>query len=659
MELKRSGNDFLVTAADYTLEYKAADPFYVSVRFRNDIGADLFVASGCDRDEFVDEVISLEAPEVVEDGGKITVTLRGKTTLWEKAEYVFECSDKNIRYWYTVHGEGALDDVRLFAGFQADNPKMKGKFRPLYCGPSRLAAHHRPPEYFISASRPRFDLVYTWSINSIDQRIFMYHENGRIGIGGRHEGGDWLVTPPPYMYLMGTRAQDAWVTLGLLVKPGEHGFDQYQYKGGEGWGLELNYDGYTDVRGSWTSPAVLMEMHDDVYTALESYTARIREDKLVAAKDRSDLPRWWKEPIFGGWGEQMFHSQHWHKYWHSTSYGWSGGALMHCNKVAYDRMLATLEEKGVHPTILIVDNRWFRQDNQLAVDEELWPDMKGWISKQHAAGRKVILWVSPFSYDCLRAGKEVPLVEHLVVNPKKNKDLRIDTDRFYPGVEGFERYAPKRKVGVEYTYPPDEKKKLMVADLLHPDYERRLRERIHYLLSPEGLDADGFEFDYTHFYIHERGYRRVSGDGKIAYGAQAVHRVIKIFHDAAKEAKSDALIISHTFSPYFDDVVDMLRLQDIYTDNADICEQMEHRARVARLSCPGCVIHTDQHPMPSLAAWRAYARFQEKLGNPCLYYVSGIETTHEPFAEEDFQLLRDTWAAYHKKLDEEYGAKEK
>ena len=141
--------------------------------------------------------------------------------------------------------------------------------------------------------------------------------------------------------------------------------------------------------------------------------------------------------------------------------------------------------------------------------------------------------------------------------------------------------------------------------------------------------------------------------------AQAVHHLVKIYHDEAKATKRDALIISHTFSPYFDDIVDMLRLQDIYTDNADIRDQMEHRARVGRISCPGCVIHTDQHPMPSLAAWRSYARFQEKIGNPCLYYVTGVETTHEPFAEEDFQLLRDTWAAYHKKLDKEYGPKKK
>jgi hypothetical protein len=102
----------------------------------------------------------------------------------------------------------------------------------------------------------------------------------------------------------------------------------------------------------------------------------------------------------------------------------------------------------------------------------------------------------------------------------------------------------------------------------------------------------------------------------------------------------------------------MLRLQDIYTDRAEVNEQFGHRAKVAQKVCPGCCIHTDQHPMPSLHAWRKYMPYQPQIGNPCLYYVSGMETTHEEFEECDWQMLRDIWSEYDKKLTAKYSPKE-
>ncbi|OFW52306.1 MAG: hypothetical protein A2163_09065 [Actinobacteria bacterium RBG_13_35_12] len=68
---------------------------------------------------------------------------------------------------------------------------------------------------------------------------------------------------------------------------------------------------------------------------------------------------------------------------------------------------------------------------------------------------------------------------------------------------------------------------------------------------------------------------------------------------------------------------------------------MENRAKIAKTVCPKCEIHTDQHPMPPLAAWREYAKFQPYIGNPCLYYVIGIETTKEKFTDTDWEMLKN------------------
>ncbi len=647
MKITKSASGFEIQTDAYKAAYNQDTPLFLNLGFSNGVGADLFIPSGCDRDELIDEVIALNAPEISETPEGATVVFEGKTTLWGKVDYIFECREDKVLYHFKVYGAGRLDEVCFFGGFEADNPNIKGKAKPLFCGPGRHISHHRPPEFFMTASRPGFDVVFSSAVTSTDDRTLMYYEDSRIGGTGdrNHHGGDWLATPPPFLYLLGTRSKNRWVSAGLVVNKGEYNFKFYEYKGGEKFRFTLDYDGYTEIAESWESPKILFEESDDIYAGLEQYVDYLRQNGYVTKNDRSNMPDWWREPIFGGWGEQMYHSNHWESYWGKQSFGWSGSGAHMCTMEIYDKMLATLEKKRLDPVILIVDNRWFKEDNQLEADETIWPDMKGWIRKQHEKGRKVILWVSPFNYSRESAGSDVPMAEHLIGIPHKVQRLEIDTDVFYSAL-GLE----KRKVKKPYTYQYGEKPYLMQVDALNPDYEARVREKVHYLLSPDGLDADGFEFDYTHFGAKERGYEPVSGRKDMIWGTETIHHLLGIYYDAAKKAKPDALCITHTYNPYFDDVTDMLRLQDIYTDEADIVDLMTHRGRLASISCPGCAIHTDQHPMPSLAAWRAYAKAQPSIGNPCLYYVTGIETTYEEFTEDDYQLLRDTWKAYRESL---------
>ena len=92
----------------------------------------------------------------------------------------------------------------------------------------------------------------------------------------------------------------------------------------------------------------------------------------------------------------------------------------------------------------------------------------------------------------------------------------------------------------------------------------------------------------------------------------------------------------------------MIRLNDI-NNRRDINESMTHRARVASIACPEIPIDTDDWPMPSKAAWRAYTRLQPELGVPSLYYVTHIDSTGEALDAEDYALIRETWARYRDK----------
>ncbi len=124
---------------------------------------------------------------------------------------------------------------------------------------------------------------------------------------------------------------------------------------------------------------------------------------------------------------------------------------------------------------------------------------------------------------------------------------------------------------------------------------------------------------------------------------------LELLYREAKQVKPDALVIAHTPHPYVAEVVDMVRLNDINTAQP-VLEAMARRAQVARLACPAALIDTDDWPMPSKAAWRAYARLKPELGVPALYYVTHIDGSGEALDEDDYALIRETWTAYRAAL---------
>ena len=102
MKVLRKDNKLTIEGGDYKLKYCSDSPMYIDMEFDNGIGAEFFIASGCDRDEMIDEVISLGEPEVKESGDVVEVMFSGKTTLWEKAEYTFKCFEDKVLYSYKV-----------------------------------------------------------------------------------------------------------------------------------------------------------------------------------------------------------------------------------------------------------------------------------------------------------------------------------------------------------------------------------------------------------------------------------------------------------------------------------------------------------------------------------------------------------------------------
>jgi len=167
------------------------------------------------------------------------------------------------------------------------------------------------------------------------------------------------------------------------------------------------------------------------------------------------------------------------------------------------------------------------------------------------------------------------------------------------------------------------------------------------LLSSAGLDADGIKVDFSQRAPSGATLQGAPG----VWGIAALHALLGTLYRAAKRAKPDALVVSHTVHPAFADVCDMVRLNDVsQADPAGsavpVVDQLRMRHAVARLTLPHHLIDTDQWPMPDRAEWRRYVEAQAGLGVPALYYVERIGRTGEPLEADDLAAVAASWRRY-------------
>ncbi|HEY3409683.1 MAG TPA: hypothetical protein VGK53_16055, partial [Propionicimonas sp.] len=119
------------------------------------------------------------------------------------------------------------------------------------------------------------------------------------------------------------------------------------------------------------------------------------------------------------------------------------------------------------------------------------------------------------------------------------------------------------------------------------------------------------------------------------WGIELLHRTMSLVYRGAKAAKAEAMIVAHTANPYFADVLDVLRLNDLDGDCEDVLGVMRNRAALARICSPQWLIDTDDDLMVDRARWLAYAELQPQLGIPDTYYATGIAQSMEELGPED------------------------
>lgn len=587
MTLADSAGGRLLTTPYYRLRLHPDRPYVDLFDGSGGFLAELFIPSSVHSLHGLDDTVSAGDWQIEAGDEEILLTLPAGSSIWAEKRYRLRCQPHRFTYEVTVTGQGRMADVHFLGG--------------AYSGQLRLGSGFFP-------SGQAFRRAFTPEPNADNVITFSPAEGAVIDLGGGALPGrfDWYFTPPPFAFAF--EGPGGWLAIGTGAPAGENRFGAFHYHGGyDSFYLTLPYEGYTSVDGSYDLPPVSFDFAlsptsphaDDPYKALAAHVQGLHDRGLApdlpAGRPR---PAWWFEPIFSGWGAQCY-----------LAAQTMGGpdrldARRYSRQEHYESFLAVLDQQQVTPGIVVIDDKWQAAYATNEADEDKWPDMPGFIRRQHEAGRKVLLWLKAWDPEGAPAGECIT-----------------------------------NAAGQPVAFDPT-----------HPAYEARLRAAVRQMLSPAGYGADGFKIDFTARIPAGPGMRLQGSE----WGLELMKRYLAIVYDEAKRAKPEALVMTHTPHPYLADVLDMIRLNDIpeRRPDVDVRAVMTHRARVAAIACPNAVVDTDNWPLASRDAFRAYLELQAELGVPSLYYSSHMDSTGEPFTAEDYQLVRDAWNRYRARLQE-------
>lgn len=502
-----------------------------------------------DRDDPFVHILSFETEQ---HGALERYIWRTHSELWEQKQYVLEVAPHSARYYVQVEGKGHIDSIRYFS--EQARYEAAGYLLPV--------ANHA----------------------DYARNLRMSNEPGSIGLG--------YFTPPCYCYPFYMSECDGWLGVGLAARAGQYNFDSFVYANGNAGtcGFVLPLNGQTSVDGTWESQSIIFIEGNDAYDVIRAYAAWHYENGWCRKADRSQTPKWWKRPIFCGWGEQE--------------------ALRHrcgaarpsdfATQSDYEAMSARLDAMDLHPGCIIIDDKWQKLYGESLPDREKWPNMRAFTDTEHEKGRKVVLWFRSW----------------------------------YP--EGL-----LQEECVEYLCTA------CAADPTSAAYRRRMRQNIRILLSDEPgcCNCDGFKIDFANCmplgkYVscHEPG----------VYGVELLKRYLMLIHDCAKQVKPDALINCSCAHPYFDEITDQCRMHDYWGTMRNAPELFAHRVKLATAALPDVLVDMDAGGTGSRRDFRRWIRAQGKLGIPDLYYLS--ESGDVPFDDEDIALIRQAWREYEAAL---------
>lgn len=489
-----------------------------------------------------------------------------RSSLWEK-RYVLTCTWLDYRFSVSVTGHGRVDAVQYFTGNMAE--KGHGSRYEFSEGFTPCISWYDSEDYTFKASVD----CHRWSV---------------------------LMVPPMFAYAFRMEGLTRRMGLGLVAEKGQHNFNAFDYHVSRAFTdsrfyLETDQHGHTVVDGTWTAPYIIGLTGDDQWDILQKYSNHYFTSGIATSVFRTAVPRFWHGPLVCGWIEQIIRTR-------------NNGLRADdaANEAVYEDIVARLDEYDLHPTALIIDDKWQSHYATDIADPKKWPDMRAYVERRHAEGIKTLLWFKlwdPDGWDesiCLTAD---------------NGDLRIDPS--------------------------------------HPRFIENLDTAVHRILSDEEgcYNCDGFKLDFA-FYV-PIGRKVHSYSGK--YGVELLYDMMAQIYATAKRIKPEALVNCSPCHPYFAHICDQARLHDYEPRNRNNVEDLSMRARLFSIAMPGVLLDTDNAGFNSHRDTMRWLLAQPRVGVPDLYAVSATFTC--PLSYYDFAAIAQLWRDYSARIDAQYAAK--
>lgn len=574
MEWQQVENGFVLRGARYGVRLLTGD--FPCFRFALDgvTFGDFPAAATLDRLDEKEVISQVTLDRLDRQGGCLEAVFSAKSNLWQSHTFTWRFEKRRAEHFHTVTGQGSLGRCCFFStGIPQvyDNGDSQG---------------------FETNAHINAEFYYNPDVNLGNVEEFRNAQYGSTGLWPElsakglfqpeRSQGDFAPSPLFFGFYDGPSAMG----VGLGTEPGRYRFSTFEYSGAmkRGAAFFVNYLGYTEAGGEFVSPSVSFTFGASPLDAMEKHVDWLDDRGFSTQFASESVPAWHRAPVFCGWAEQTVQAYF---------QGKPDGAM--ATQRNYEDWIARLEERGVPFSTIVIDDKWQKYYGTFEVDQEKWPDMKGFIARQHEKGRHVLLWTASYHTE--------GLPDEMCVFSKEGRKL--------------------------------------FANVADPAYEKLMREQIAHLVGE--LGADGFKEDWIGGCGREAG---IPGYGEL-HGMEWVRRFQFILWDAAHKAKPDALVETQTPHPLFRESSDVLRLNDLWFSTRHVCETMQNRARISRIA-GWQVLDCDNASCTTVKEWFRYMQFQTRLGTPALYCASRTESFYEEIPEGMWGLVAEAWREYIK-----------
>lgn len=440
-----------------------------------------------------------------------------------------------------------------------------------------------------------------------------------IGIRGNKETGAKF-SPPPFAVII--HGKDKKIFAGMYAEQKWHLWNTAFFKATRsGVKIGVDLEGHSIPENLKDHVEVLILFGEKEENDYDLLARGLRKLYPLSEHPQGKIPDWWLMPIYCGYGDQvgiMFELE--------GGKGPEARALAYCIQGLYERWIKIFDEENVPVGTIIIDAGW----SPGGVWEPYriqWPDLRGFIDRQHKKGRKVLLWIATWYTEGL-------------------KD--------------------------EWCIFCGDKK--LVANPENPEYISFIRDKIRTLLSSakDCYNADGFKIDQLAYSPTERmpmggehfgrqtivknKHPFINHTGNL-WGCELLYKLQKEIYQAAKNVKKDCLITSSTVHSYFHDTFDMVRLHDAgyIFPQTDVFSAMKARADLAKATLPYHPIDTDNWVHSYYDKWLDYTIRSKNIGVPCIFYAERFvvirpEPKVIPIKRKDLKTIAKSWKDYIRKL---------